>query len=130
MKCEFVKTNGEPCQANALPDKTLCFWHDPGNAAKRAQARKKGGHNRQTRKGENHGPYAILSVADIMTALNDALNDAALLENSHARSRSIGYICQIMLKGMEVGEIEKRLEALEQRIGGNHNGHRKTHQRT
>ena len=118
MKCDFTKANGESCQANAVSGSTLCFWHNPANAVERAQARLKGGHNRQVRKGEGHGPYSIKSVEDVMTALNDALNDADLLENSHARSRSVGYLCQIMLKGLEVGELEARLEALEKKVGG------------
>ncbi len=117
MKCEFIKASGEPCQANALLGSTLCFTHNPANAAKRAQARRKGGHNRQTPKGEKHKPYSIASADDIMRALTDALNDVSLTENSHARARSIGYLCQILLKTLEVGEFEKRLEILEQTLG-------------
>jgi hypothetical protein len=117
MKCEFIKRDGEPCQANAMPGSKFCFWHNPENAAKSAAARKKGGQNRRTAKADSHGPYRIETVDDIKLSLNDALNDVYLLENSHARARSIGYLCQILIRAFEVSELEKRLEALENTVG-------------
>ena len=60
--------------------------------------------------------YSIKTTDDIAKALEDALNDACGLENSHARARTIGYLCQISLKALEVGELEKRLEALEDTV--------------
>ncbi len=61
-------------------------------------------------------PYLIKTTDEALRALEDALNDACGLENSHARARSIGYLCQISLRALEVGELERRLEALEERV--------------
>jgi len=85
-------------------------------AAKRADARKRGGQNRRAGKQSKHGRYSIKTVGEVLKALEDALNDAISLENSHARARTIGYLCQISLKALEVGEIERRLGALEQSV--------------
>jgi hypothetical protein len=93
-------------------------------AASRCEARKKGGQNRRTGKQVNHDRYSIKTTDEVLRALEDALNDACGLENSHARARTIGYLCQISLKALEVGELERRLEALEQSVfqkGGKHN---------
>ena len=115
--CKFVKQNKEPCQAPALSGSDCCYWHSPEMAQKRAEARKRGGLNRRAGKRSNHGPYSIKSVDDIKGALESALNDACGLENSHARARTIGYLCQIALKAFEVGELENRVAALEDKLG-------------
>ena len=83
-------------------------------ATKRGEARHRGGTNRKAGVRTQHGPYTIKSVGDIMDALQDSMNDASALENSHARARTIGYLCQIALKGLEVGDLESRIAALEQ----------------
>ncbi len=124
ISCKFVKSNKEPCQARCMTNSDYCYWHNPDVAVKRAEARKKGGQNRRAGKQSNHGRYSIKTVGEVLKALEDALNDAINLENSHARARTIGYLCQISLKALEVGELERRLEALEQSIfqkGGKHN---------
>ena len=115
--CKYVKGNGEPCQAGCISGSDYCYWHSPELAHKRAEARKRGGFNRQTPKRSNPGPYSIQGVDDIVKVLQDALNDACALENSHARSRTIGYLCMIALRTLEVGELEYRVRMLEERLG-------------
>lgn len=115
-QCTAIKSNGQPCQSYTVEGSDLCYFHSPTMAAKRAEARHRGGVNRRAPKNAAHGPYAIKTVADIMQALEDALNDACGLENSHARARTIGYLCQISLKALEIGELEERVKALEERV--------------
>ena len=114
--CKFVKSGGEPCLAPVMADSDYCYWHNPETTSKRALAQKKGGQNRRAGKQSNHGRYSIKTTSEVLRALEDALNDACNLENSHARARTIGYLCQISLKALEVGELEKRLEALEGKV--------------
>ncbi len=119
--CKYVKTDGQSCQAAAIGDTSYCYWHNPQMAQKRAEARKRGGKNRRTGKRTSPHHYSIQGVQDILQALENALNDADALENSHSRARTIGYLCQIALKTLEVGEMENRLKALEEetrRSGG------------
>ena len=114
--CEFVKQNGEPCHAPALRGSQLCYWHDPALATQRAEARKKGGINRRVSKRSSDRRYSIRAVDDVLTVLEDALNDVVGLENSHSRARTIGYLSGIALKAIEVGELENRVAALEKRL--------------
>jgi hypothetical protein len=39
------------------------------------------------------------------------------MENSIARSRTLGYLGQVALKVLEVGDFQERLQALEAAIG-------------
>ena len=122
--CKEIKINGEPCRAPTITGSKYCYWHDPKVAAKRIQARRQGGLNRQkslnrpVKKASEGVKYALDGVESITDILQDALNDAAGLENSHARARTIGYLCQISLKALEVGNLEERVSALEKRIEG------------
>ena len=41
--CTHTKPNGQPCRADALPDRPLCLFHDPRHHDALAQARSQGG---------------------------------------------------------------------------------------
>ena len=111
-QCEY-KDNGKSCQAYAMIDSMYCFWHDPKTAKKRAEARKKGGINRRVIKRNNLVVRPIKAVKDINTILEEAINDARTLESSQSQLRTIGYLCQIALKGQELGNLEDRINSIE-----------------
>ena len=58
------------------------------------------------------------TVTDIRRLLEVAAFDTLGLENSVARSRAIAYLCQVAYKGLEVGQMEERLAALEETVRG------------
>jgi len=104
------------CQAYAILDSKYCFFHDPANAKKRAEARKKGGFNRRIIKNTEHNYQSIKTVNDINIILESAINRASTLECSQSQLRTLGYLCQIALKGQELGSLEDRIDILEKRI--------------
>jgi len=115
--CTYIKANGERCQAQKLRGSEYCYFHSPEVVIERAEARRRGGLNRFGPKGET-GSYIIKSPSDVLTILEDAINDACALGNTSARAKTIGYLCQIILKGFEAIEIENRLKALEDKVNG------------
>jgi hypothetical protein len=117
-KCEAKNAAGGPCGMPPLEDGRFCFAHDPRRGRDRAVARKKGGHNRQTPGAteELRQAISIEDVANIRRVLTDVVADTVAQENSAQRSRALGYLLGVALKALEVGELEERLEALEQRI--------------
>ncbi len=117
--CTFIKKNGERCQARKLRDSDFCYFHSPQVVVERADARRRGGLRRYGVKGET-GSYIIKSPQDVLTILEDAINDTLALGNSTSRAKAIGYLTQIILKGFEVTEIENRLRALEEKVYGKH----------
>jgi len=117
--CSFIKANGERCHARKLRGSDYCYFHSPQVVIERAEARRRGGLHRYGDKGET-GSYIIKSPQDILGILEDAINDAYALGNTQGRAKTIGYLCQIILRGFEVSEIENRLRALEERIYGKH----------
>jgi hypothetical protein len=115
--CNFIKEDGERCGAQKLVSGDFCFFHEPKVIDIRQDARRKGGLNRYGPKGEA-GSYTIKSPADVLTVLEDALNDTMALGNTTGRAKTIAGICQIILKGFEVTEFEGRLKALESKVRG------------
>ena len=108
--------NGKKGQAYAIKDSEYCFFHNPGSAKKRAEARKKGGFNRRVLKSKQHEYHSIKTVNDLNAILESAINEACSLESSQSQLRVLGYLCQIALKGQELGNLEERLNALEKPI--------------
>ena len=117
--CTFIKKNGERCQARKLVDSEFCYFHSPQVVVERAEARRRGGLRRHGGKGET-GSYVIKCSRDVLTILEDAINDTCALEQTQGRAKTLGYLCQIILKGFEVTEIENRLTALEEKVYGKH----------
>lgn len=110
--CTHIKEDGERCGAQKLVSGDFCFFHEPKVIDIRQDARRKGGLNRYGPKGEA-GSYTIKSPADVLTILEDAINDAMSLGNTAGRAKTIGYLAQIVLRGFEVAELEGRIKALE-----------------
>ena len=114
--CRYQKPNGEQCLARPMREEEFCFWHSPDHADEAAEARRLGGLRRR-RERVTQGAYDFASlenVADIRRLLEIAVVDTLGLESSIARSRALAYLAQMALRALEVGELEERLEALEQ----------------
>jgi hypothetical protein len=117
--CTFIKKNGERCQARKLHDSEFCYFHSPQVVVARAEARRLGGLRRHGGKGET-GSYSIKCGRDVLGILEDCINDAVGLEQTTGRAKTIGYLCQVILRGFEVTEMENRLTALEEKVYGKH----------
>lgn len=116
MKCKAkTTTSGKPCAANALKGGRYCFTHEPGNAAAAAAARKRGGENSRTPHAGNPAsiPAEIASVQDAGQILNYTLRELLVMDNSIPRARALLALFDSYIKSFEIGELEKRIQALE-----------------
>ena len=89
--------------------------HSPEYAEEIAEARRLGGLRRR-REVALAGAYefnGLVAVADLRRLLEIAALDTLGLENSIARSRTLGYLVGVAAKLLEVGELEERLAYLE-----------------
>ena len=111
-QCKY-RINGKSCKAYAVLDSKYCFAHDPANARKRAEARKKGGLHRRVIKRTQQEYYPIKSIKDVNMILESAINEARSLECSQSNLRTLAYLCQIAIKGQELGSLEERVNVLE-----------------
>jgi len=92
--------------------------HSPEHKQEVQEARRLGGLRRK-REVTVTGAYDIesLSTVDgIRRLVEIAVLDTLGMENSLSRSRTIGYLAQVALRTLEVGELEQRIAILEQSI--------------
>ena len=119
-QCTFRKPDGQLCQAGPMTNEEFCFWHSPGHAEEVAEARRLGGLRRR-REVAVAGAYefnGLETVADMRRLLDIAALDTLGLENSIARSRTLGYLVSVASRLLETGEMETRIEALEGAVHG------------
>ena len=114
-RCLATNERGEPCRQPPLVGGEHCFWHDPEHQQEAAEARRLGGMRRR-RESTIVGAFEVGELAcveDLRRLLQIAVIDTLGLENSIARSRTLGYLTQVGSVLLEKGEMEARLEELE-----------------
>ena len=117
--CRAETGKGEPCRQAPLQENEFCFWHSPDHTTEAAEARRLGGLRRRKEKAVS-GAYdveGLESIGQIRRLIEIAALDTLSMGNSIARSRTLGYLGQVALKVLEVGDFQERLQALEAAIG-------------
>lgn len=114
--CAATTASGSPCLAAAQAGSEFCYFHDPAKAAEREVARRAGGHQRSR-------PAAVLdagtpakdlkTVGDVKGLLSETIHQVRTGAIDPKVANCVGYLSGILLKAIEVGEIEERLAAME-----------------
>lgn len=113
-QCQAKNRNGNPCQASANGN-GFCFTHDASKGKERAIARRKGGLQRITPHVADASlvPKETRTIEGVMIILDYALQESLVLPNSIQRGRLLVSIASSYLETLKIGELEKRLEAIE-----------------
>ncbi len=117
MKCQFIKSNGENCKANATNDSRYCFTHNPKYKKERGIAVQKGG----------LAPKRFLLLNDEEIALKTAGDAKAFLAKvingvwrgsipATPVANTLGFLVRCFLDAQEKSEIETRLNEIEKTI--------------
>jgi hypothetical protein len=92
--------------------------HSPEHTKEVQEARKLGGLRRK-REVAVSGAYefdSLSTVEGIRRLLEVAVLDTLGMENSIARSRTLAYLAQVALHTFEVGNMEDRIQSLEEKV--------------
>lgn len=118
--CKAKTKAGNPCRAAPGPS-GYCFAHVPGHEAERQAARKKGGAASPTRVLKLDGATTLETAAEVKELLGkvmmEVFNAPATPQNLYRKARTVGYLAGVILKAVELSEIEDRLAALEAKSG-------------
>jgi hypothetical protein len=116
-KCRYKKGN-KHCKNYALTGDEFCFFHSPKKAKERAKAQRKGGKKALSDKKRvlEQSNIQIEKTADVVKLLNETINQVRTGEIEVKIANAVGYLSGICLKALEQGDIEKRLEALEEKV--------------
>jgi len=114
--CEATTKAGQRCRAVALTS-GLCALHaDPSLAAKMGR---KSGQARRSKAAEyQEAELAPPRTAhDVRTALGLFMSDARAGRLDPKVASTLGYLANVLLKSMEVADLEERLTILESVVG-------------
>jgi len=110
LACRGKTASGKPCRAHAGRF-GYCFAHDPSLAAKRDQAKRNGGRRRAY--GNGSSP-SIRSIEDVRQGLCGVVGRLEVQDNTVSVARALTGAYSVILSTLEKGDLERRLEALEE----------------
>jgi len=101
-----------------LSDDDYCFFHSSKKAKERAEAQRRGGKKALAEKKRilEESNFQIKNTSDVITLLNETINQVRTGKIEVKIANAVGYLSGICLKALEQGDIEKRLEALEDKV--------------
>ncbi|MGB7061149.1 MAG: hypothetical protein WBF13_02200 [Candidatus Zixiibacteriota bacterium] len=116
-KCKHRKGKRR-CKNYALTGDDYCFFHSPRKAKQRADAQRKGGKKALADKKRvlKNSDIQIETTSDVVKLLNETINQVRTGQIEVKIANSVGYLSGICLKALEQGDLEKRLEALEEKV--------------
>lgn len=116
-ECQAVLKNGRSCGAHALRGSQFCYMHDPGRAGERAAARKLGGLRRGSHAGDTDSlPEKVRTIENVLSLLDYTRQELTACDNGIPRARALIQLSGAYLQALEVGEVEERIKALEEKI--------------
>jgi hypothetical protein len=114
--CKAKTKAGNPCRALPGPD-GYCTFHSPARADAQRAAHVRGGKASPTRVLKLDGAATLATAADVKELLAkvmlEVFNAPAAPQNLYRKARTVGYLAGVLLKALELTEIEERLAALE-----------------
>lgn len=116
--CKARTKSGKPCGMRTAKGGRYCFTHDPARARDRAEARRKGGQAQATPHAGSPEtiPADIRTINDARPLLGYVLAELLVMDNSIPRARALLALFDSHVKAFEIGELEARIKALEERL--------------
>lgn len=120
MKCGFTKENGLKCEANALRGGDFCFLHsdDPEIVKVREKALSEGGKNSRKQYEPLLDEIAVCGAKDVVELIVKLIGEVRRDEISTKKASTIGFLLNTLLKALELGEIDDKLEAVKSIFSG------------
>ena len=113
-RCSARTRSGAPCGMAALKGQSHCFTHSPKTASKRRVARRRGG--QATRTPKARAAADVASIQALQRHVGQVLADVLLRDNTERRAGAIARLVEVARGLIEVGDMERRLEMIEQRL--------------
>ncbi len=114
--CIFVKKNGDTCGALAMKNSDFCFFHNPETETKRQETKRKGGKSKVIVVKGKFPAVKIKKVSDVVKFLTDLINGVLIGEIDLRISTGLTYIANSVLKGLELSQVESRIDKLETKL--------------
>jgi hypothetical protein len=117
--CRATRADGEPCRSTVVLDSGYCPMHDPRRRAEVAAARERGGQHKAT--GARLERLVPASLKPVLATQLDALGEVHGVDGEAPtldprRATAMASLTSAIVKVYQVGTLEERLQALEERL--------------
>lgn len=115
-RCEARCRDGSACEAQVGDGERFCFFHDPERARQLAEGRTRGGQSRSRPRATldaDTTPVAVSSVKDVCSLISTTIHDVRTGRLDPKVANTVGYLASVLVRALEVGELEERLAMLE-----------------
>lgn len=114
MKCEFIKSDGQKCEAYAVKETKFCYFHNPDiSDEEKREAQTNGGANRVLTLKE---PLPVLPIAnqdDAVLLVADTINRVRAGKLDIRTANCLGFLADKLLKALEASQTNDKLEKIE-----------------
>ena len=117
MKCNFIKPDGQKCEANAINGSEFCYFHNPDiKDEDKKEAQTRGGQARALTLKEplpelnlTTPDHAVLLIADTISRVRAGTLDIRI-------ANCLGFLSDKLLKAFEVAKLNDKAEFIERVI--------------
>jgi hypothetical protein len=108
-RCHHISKIGSRCMADPQTGKNYCFFHDPEQKKKQAEARKQGGETRsrqtepEIKLPRNLPVVPLEKFSDVLDLLGQTINHLFSGEMDVAAARAIGYLAGLLQRSLKAG---------------------------
>jgi len=114
MKCEFIKPDGQNCEAYAVKGTGFCYFHNPDiSDEEKKEAQTNGGANRALTLKEPLPAMPITNQDDAVLLVADTINRVRAGKLDIRTANCLGFLADKLLKALEASQTNDRLEKLE-----------------
>ena len=114
MKCVYIKSDGEKCQANAMSDGEYCYLHNPDISQEdKRLAQVKGGEARGITISEALPEIQITTPTDAVILVVDTIGRVRAGTLDIKTANCIGFLTDKLLKAFEVAKLNDKMEFIE-----------------
>ena len=114
-KCNFIKPDGDTCQAIALKEGEFCFSHDPNMREEKMAAVSKGGSSPR----KIYNPLAeikVENVKDVVSLISTTISEVRAGSIEIRVANCIGYLSGHLIKAFDIANIEERVTKIENQL--------------
>ncbi len=113
-RCQYISKIGSRCHADVQTGKPYCFFHDPGQKEKQAQARKEGGEARSHEADKITMPpdlpvLPLLTALDVAKLLAETINLFRRREIDLRAAKAISNMACLLLRSLKEAAWEEQL---------------------
>jgi len=119
MKCEFIKPDGQKCEAYAIKDSEFCYFHNPDiSDEEKREAQSNGGKTKALTLKEPLPALPLKMPDDAVLLVADTISRVRAGTLDIRTANCLGFLADKLLKAFEIARLNDKVEMIGQVLEG------------